>query len=243
MNLKSGSKYFSDLLIWLIFISLTLTLQPAISKDLSYLSVLHNNGKKQKLSIGMDGIYIFTNNKRQYEDIFRKTRPGANVYLGFHIEDVMLEIGYLFTSRRSKQIEVLAPRTFLGVPTLVNTRFKGKLRFKYTHIDLNFFSKLTNDFRFITGIGVGFLRTSIKLNTTDFNDNHVNYNGNIIGKTSFVPRIGIGIAINIADNILFRSMFHVEQHSRVRLKLAPNPNEYKPFNNAYTALAGFVFRF
>ncbi|MGI9215097.1 MAG: hypothetical protein ACR2HS_05590, partial [Gammaproteobacteria bacterium] len=70
MNLKSGFKYFSDLLIGLIFISLTLTLQPAISKDLSYLSVLYNDSKKQKLSIGMDGIYIFTSNKGQYADIF-----------------------------------------------------------------------------------------------------------------------------------------------------------------------------
>ncbi len=243
MNLKLGTKYFSDLLIGLIFVGLTLTLQPAISKDLSYLSVLHNDGKKQKLSIGMDGIYIFTNNKGQYADIFRKTRPGGNVYLGFHIEDVMLEVGYLFTSRRSKQVEILVPRTFLGVNTLVNTKFTGKLRFKNTHIDLNFFSKLTDNFKFITGIGIGFLRSSIKFNVTDFNGNNIDYDGNIVGKTNVVPRIGVGVAINVADNILFRSMFYVEQHSRVKLKLAPNPNEYKPFDNAYTVLAGFIIRF
>lgn len=243
MDLKSVCKYFSDLLIGLMFIILSTIFQSAISKDLSYLSVLTSNSKSQQLSMGIDGIYVFTQNKYQYVDIFKKTRPGANFYLGFHIEDVMLEIGYLFTSRRSKTTKVSTEGSFLQVPIPNNTKFTGKLRFKNTHIDLNFFSKLSSNLKVITGVGIGFVRTSINLKITDFNDKIINYNGNVEGKTSVIPRMGIGIIMNVGDNIMFRSMVYLEHHSRIQLKYAPAATLYSPFKEAYMALAGFVFRF
>lgn len=246
MDLKSRYtryKYFSNLLIKIIIVISSITLQSAISKDLSYLSILNNNTKPQKLSIGVDGIYIFTHNKGQYANIFKNTRPGANIYLGFNIEDIMLEVGYLFTSRRSKTTEIFMGNSFLGVIVPQNTRLKGKLRFKNTHIDINFFSKLNNDVKVVTGIGISFLRTSIKLKVTDFNDNDIDYNGKIVGKTNCIPRFGIGIVVNIADNVWCRIMGHFEQHSKAKLKFAPSSNLYKPFKDAYVVLAGLIVKF
>ena len=241
MDLNNIYKYFLNLFIASIFIILNFIYRPIYSKDLTYLSTLHSDNpyKFKKVSIGADFTYLNLVHKGDYSDLFKKNRAGANVYVGYNLNGVMLEVGYSFTTRRAKEFTVQgAGATFLGLA--VNnppTTFTGKVRFKNTHLTLNLFTDLIENFKVVTAIGIGFVRPH-----TIFTSSDPNYLGVIESKTTMVPRVGAGFSLTHTENISFRTMFYFEQFSKIRYKKSPTPDTDQAFKNAYTASVGILFK-
>lgn len=242
MDFKSRYKYFLDFLIGLAFISLNIIYQSAHSKDLSDLSELSkvSSAKANRCSFGVDGLYMAAKPKSDYTQIFRTTQPGFNFYIGYSWESIMLEIGYLSTTRKSKNNTLGTNTEFLSQTTTQPTVVNGQIRFRNTHLDLNFFTNFYENINIVTSLGVGFIRPNIIFTTKDLGGSAIPYHG-IVGKTSTAFRAGVGLSYSVNKNIAWRTMGYFDQYSRIRVREPGEPNN-KPLQNAYTVLSGILFK-
>lgn len=242
MDFKSRYKYFLDFLIGLAFISLNIIYQSAHSKDLSDLSELSKRSaaKVDNYSFGIDGFYMAAKPKSDYTQIFRTTQPGLNFYIGYSWPSIMLEIGYLSTTRKSKNNTLATNTEFLSQTTNQPTIVNGQMRFRNTHLDLNFFTNFYEKINIVTSLGVGFIRPNIRFTAKDLSSNGISYQG-IVGKTSAAFRAGVGLSYSLNKNTVLRTMGYFDQYSRIRFREPGEPNN-KPFQNAYTLLSGILFK-
>jgi len=242
MDFKRGYKYFLDFLIGLAFISLNVVHQSAHAKDLFDLSELSKSSASEvdKYSFGMDGIYTFVGARSDYGKIFRSSKPGSNFYIGYNLESIMLEIGYLSTTRRSKESVLSTGDTFLGTTLDAPKKFNGQVRFRNTHFDLNFFTNFYDKLSIVSAIGISFVRPNVTFTATNREGNSVTFK-QIVTKTNTIARAGVGIRYLLGSNSAIRAMGYFEQYSKIRFRDPGEPNN-KPFKDAYTISVGILFR-
>lgn len=249
MDFKYGYKYILNLLIGLIFVCINLIYYPANAKDLTYLSQLNppNSYSSSKLNFGMDISYLLVGHNGDYNKIFRKNRAGGNFYVGYHLNGVMLEVGYSFTTRRAKSTTITGtianPGTFLGQPITEDTQFIGKVRFKNTHLTLNLLTDLSQDLKIVTALGIGFVRPHTIFKHINSGTGAVSgYNGVIASKTTLVPRLGLGFSLISSPTVSWRVMGYFEKFSKIIYKTAPSVGNYKPFKNGCSCLIGMMVK-
>lgn len=239
MDFKNKHKYF---LIGLAFISLNIIHKSAYAKDLLELSELSKPtvSEVNKYSFGIDAVYVSASPRNDFSQVIRKNRAGANFYIGYNWDTIMLEIGYLSTTRKSKTTSLATATTFLGQPITVPEIFSGKARFKNTHLDLNFFNNFYEQYYIVTLVGIGFVRAHVSLGNPLVN---INNSWEIKGKTHAVPRAGIGLSYFLNTSIAVRAMCYFDQYSKITLSNSTIAEGYdKPFKNAYTGSIGLLFR-
>ena len=245
MDFKNGYKYFLDFLIGLAFISLSIVHQSAHAKDLLELSELSkpSSSEVNRCNFGMDGIFMSAGTRGDFSKIFRKSEPGSNFYVGYNWDTIMLEIGYLSTTRKSKASTLAAGSQFLGQQTMAGgpTIFTGQVRFRNTHFDLNFFTNFYDQVNIVTAIGVSFVRPNVSLVATNLQGAYLGNQWGVTGKTNAVPRAGIGLSSSLSSNIFVRSMGYFDQYSKIRFRVPGEPNN-KPFKDAYTVSIGLLFK-
>ncbi len=242
MDFKTKYKYFLDFLIPLAFISLNIIYQSTHAKDLFDLSELSKTSvvETNNYIFGADGLYTHVTPKSDYGKIFRIIKPGTNFYIGYNWESIMLEIGYLSTTRKSKTTMLATGSEFISQTTTQPTLINGQVRFRNTHLDLNFFTNFYEKINIVTAVGIGFIRPKVTFRATDLISNKIPYQG-ITTKTSAVFRVGVGLAYFLNNNASIRTMGYFDQYSRIRFREPKEPDN-KAFKNAYTVLVGLFFK-
>jgi|GEM_PF-1198990 hypothetical protein len=239
MGFKNFYKYFFNFLIGLAFIILNIINQYAHAKDLSDLSELAkasiNTEIEHKFSVGAEYMYIIDDVKDDWRKMLQKTQSGANLYVGYNWPYIMLEIGYIGTTRKSKEFllntgDVLFGQTYNGVSTVV----AGQVRHRSTHFDLNFFANVIGDFDLVTSAGISFARPHV---TVQF-ANNPNLEDIVVSKTTAVPKVGLGFRYLFTNTFGVRCMWHFDQNSKIRIRYSNFPGTFKPFRDANTFSIG-----
>ena len=118
MDFRDFYKYILNFLIGLAFISLNIINRTAHARNLSDLSELSRNSTNAEIernfSFGAEYIHIFVNGKGDYGTTFRRNQPGGNLYIGYNWNSIMLEMGYSWTTRKSKEFFLRTPLHCLG---------------------------------------------------------------------------------------------------------------------------------
>jgi hypothetical protein len=242
--IQNSNKSLIDWLVKIILVGVILACQASYSKNLSHLSKLSDRYKTDDRNyvFGLDGFLIMTDTRGDYGKIFRKNRLGNNLYIGYSWQDITLELGYLYTFRKSKNAFIESGRDFLASTTAEPTYFSGKVKFKNTHVDLNFFSNVSEYWRAVTVVGVGFVRLGIKFSATGANGQPLAtpYH-DILSKTNAIVRFGFGLSKFCNENMAIRVMAYYDRYSQIRTR-APGEPHNKPFRDAYTGSVGIFFK-
>ena len=245
MGFKNSYKYFLNFLIGLAFIILNIINQYAHAKNLSDLSQLNKNSADAKiaknLSFGAEGIYMFAGIRDDWQSILRKTHPGANLYVGYNWPYIMLEMGYSWTTRRAQDSFVNTGDQLFGISNDNPTTISGQVRFRSTHFDFNFFANVYEDFDIVTSIGASFARPHVTVHISNSSSTLGTKLTEIVGKTTLVPRIGLGFRYLFSDTFGVRSMWHFDKNSRIKLRYVAVPSD-QPFRDANTLSFGFFSR-
>ncbi len=244
-------KYFLNFLVGLAFISLNIINQYAHAKDLSDLSELSRSSSEveRNLSVGIEGLYMISHYKNDWNKVFRKNQGGVNIYAGYNWQYIMLEMGYSWTGRRAKEFFLDDLATLFGqTNNPINpgadaaTVISGQVRFRSTHFDLNFFSNAFGNFDVVTSIGISFARPHITIYTSNSNSSIGFQLRDIVDKTTAVPRAGLGLRYLFTDTFGVRGMWHFDKNSKISLRSDPAVFGLKPFRDANTFSLGVFGR-
>lgn len=236
MDLKNLYKHLLNFLSGLTLIYLSIISKYAHAKDLSDLSPLGKTSAgliNKNIMVGADYLYNFTKPRNGWQYYLRDKQPGANIYMGYNWEYIMLEIGYNWTTRKSKEFVINQGRITDGI-------YNGQIRFRSTHFDLNLFASFTGDLDIITSVGFAFARPHLTLHTTSQDPVTLAKINQIKSKTIFVPRVGLGLRYLLSESFGMRAMWHFEKTSKIRLRYSPYSN--KPFRDGMTISIGLFTR-
>lgn len=237
MDLKNLYKHLLNFLSGLTLIYLSIISKYAHAKDLSDLSPLAKTSAgliNKNIMVGADCLYNFTKPKGYWQYYLRDKQPGANIYMGYNWQYIMLEIGYNWTTRKSKEYVV-----DIGDPANDGT-YNGQIRFRSTHFDLNLFASFTGDLDIITSVGFAFARPHVTIHITNQDPRNLNGQHAIQAKTIFVPRVGLGLRYLLSESFGMRAMWHFEKTSKIALRYPRVDN--KPFRDGMTISFGLFTR-
>lgn len=244
MDFKNLYKYFLSILIGLAFISLNIINRCGYAKDLSALSELskmNNSSSIKNVTVGAEYIYLFSAIRDDWREMFRTSQPGAKIYAGYNWSYVMLELGHSFTTRRAKEFFLNTNGSLFGQNNNSPTFISGKVRYRNTYFDLNLFANLCGDLDLVTSLGLSFIRPHIIINSSNPGSTIGAKLTNVLTKTTFVPRFGVGLRYLVTDSVAIRTMWHFEKNSRIRLRYAPIEfDSNKPFRDANTFSFGVM---
>ena len=244
MGFKNFYKYFLNFLIGLAFIILNIINQYAHAKNLSHLSELAkrsaNTEIEHRFSVGAEYIYMINGIKDDWSKMLKKTQSGGNLYVGYNWPYIMLEMGYSWTTRKSKEFALDNGGVLFGQTNNNGfTLIYGQVRYRSTHFDLNFFANMVGSLDVITAIGISFARPHVTANTSNIT---YTINGapisDIVSKTTVVPRVGLGLRYLFTDTFGIRSMWYFDKNSRIKLRHVPALGTDKPFRDANTITVG-----
>lgn len=245
MDFKNFYKYFINILFGLIFISLNIITRHANARNLSDLSPLAKTSAgfiEKNISIGAEYLYNFTDAKGDWHSIFKKSQPGADLYIGYNWPYIMLEVGYSWTTRKSKEFCLNSGDSLFGQTNDNSTVIAGQLRFRNTHFDLNLFASFTGDLDVITSIGFGLARPHITIHNSNPNSSIGDELTNESTKTSFIPRVGLGLRYLLSESCGLRAMWRFEKNSKIRLRTFPSFADDRPLRDGNTISFGFFTR-
>jgi hypothetical protein len=210
------------------------------AKNLSHLSELAKRSSNAEIekncSFGADYMYMFAGSKGDWNTIFRKTHPAGNIYIAYNWDYIQLELGYNWTTRKSKEFALKANNTLFGLTNNQNTLLTGQIRFRSTHLDLNFFANIFGSLDLISAMGCSFTRPHIIIQRS-VSSNVADKLLTTQTKTSFVPRFGLGLRYLINEIIGMRIMWNFDKNSRTKLRQSSGFGD-KPFKDANTFSIG-----
>lgn len=245
MDFKNFYKYLINFLSGLTLICLSIISKYAHAKDLSDLSPLGKTSAgliNKNIVVGADYLYNFNKAKGDWQRLLRDKQPGANLYLGYNWQYIMLEIGYTWTTRKSKECILDRGKLLFNTNNDNATILNGQIRFRSTNFNLNLFASFTGDLDIITSIGFALARPHLTVHSSNANSNFGYQLTQIEAKTIFVPRVGLGLRYLLSESFGLRAMWRFEKNSKITFRQYPSYASNKPFRDGMMVAFGFFTR-
>jgi len=181
----------------------------------------------------------------QWDQLFVKTQPGFDVYLGWRFHpNFSAELGYEWSADKSlttvvnERVGLANPGgSLLGVTnnSIFPIALSGKVRFKTSHVDLNTFIPFVfQDWapEWIVSLGVGLTKPNMKITGIPIGFNGFNGHGlggsdpaaaafieefaGVVGKSKTVFRGGFGLQASLIEDVGIRALVRYERTSVLR---------------------------
>jgi hypothetical protein len=192
--------------------------------------------------LGFDAQHIWVKGDSEWNNVFQSMHPGANIYLGVRLSNFIgLELGYSWTTRKTKNYGVAAGETAFGITNSAATTISTQVRLKNTHFDINAYFPMGKYMEVITSLGIGASRQGMII-TSSTTSNLGNALVQVRGKTTPVGRLGLGLEGMVTDTTGIRAMWRYDTLSRVKVRSAPTGVSDKVFKNSSTILLGLIWK-
>ena len=193
--------------------------------------------------------------KNGWDQLFVKTQPGFDVYLGWRFHPHFSgELGYEWTANKPLTTDIAPHQSLLGVTNNSGTAvgLTGKVRFKTGHFDLNYFIPFTlKEWKpeWILSFGVGGMKPKMKVEAdpqTDATNAFSSQFTDIDGRSIAVFRGGFGIQTNLIEDVGMRALIRYEHTSVLRARgtqITQNKATEQIFGNGLSIALGLYLKF
>lgn len=193
-----------------------------------------------------------------WDQLFVKTQPGFDVYLGWRFHPRFSgELGYEWSANKPVSTDIPAGQSLLGVTNTSGfaDRLTGKVRFKTGHFDLNYFIPWTLKNwmpEWIVSLGVGAMKPKLKISAASepalvtVSNPFTSQFTNIEGRSRAIFRGGVGIQTTLVEDLGMRALLRYEHTSVLRAR-GTQPVQAKAteqiFGNGLSLAVGLYLKF
>jgi len=202
--------------------------------------------------LGVDYQQTWVRGKDGFRDVFAKSFPGGDVYVGVDFTEYFgADLGYEWTARKKHSVTP-ANNSFFGIAAFNGSTVSSKVRLNGFYLDLNGYVPLDNCWRLIGSIGIESMKPKIDMRASGgtLTASQIAGIGSIKGKAKGLWRIGVGGEYLFTDMVGARVMARWKNTSRLRVEGDTNfaalqtlGVSNKPFKDAISLSLGLFVKF
>ncbi len=197
-------------------------------------------------TLGFDVTDQYAKIGNSWNKITYPNKIGAQFYLAYRATKTFaFELGYNWTDSKPRSLVLNPGETAFGANSILAQTIVGKVRLKDTYIDVYAHKKLAQCIEGKLGIGVGWVRQTIKFfpSPVNINDPVQQALVNINGRTTTTFRINAGLQALLMPRIGVRALIGYQTLNSIDVD-GTNPNTSpKMFGNAIWGAVGVYWNF